>query len=421
MDIVQKKTIRISSNNEKTNKMNKSLDKLIILLFYISIILLFYYNGLSQSNSEHGEFQTPMFVLLLPYVVSVLQVLRVLSMGKPVLSPLARSWVYIFVYYLFSFIMGASQGSSHYNYNTIWFVVCPPITWIYFSTVISKNNDVPAFLQKWSFWMFLIFSVISLYFIPRSVRDSGLFSSLNTGYYVILSYPLVMLDNARWKKIVATVLLIIIVFLSLKRGGIVAVALSFPIYFILSSNKHLVKKLFFAGISVLLLIYAIPKINEYTNGTLMVRYEFTLNQGDEEGRASMYPIVWKSVCDSSPLQIMVGHGHNGVVNDNLLQGISAHNDYLEFLYDYGIFGLALLLVYQVRLFRITIRSHQSKEGFLPTIFALTSIIVLSMVSIIYSYYYFLLIIPFWCLMHNRLTRSKIKQNENRHSYIQLSY
>ena len=250
--------------------------------------------------------------------------------------------------------------------------------------------------------MFLVFSVISLYFIPRSIRDNGLFSSLNTGYYVIFSYPLVLLDNARWKKIIATVLLIIVVFLSLKRGGIVAVVLGFSLYFLLSSNKHFVRKLVIAGVSVLLLIYTLPIINEYTNGTLLMRYEFTQNQGDEEGRASMYPIVWKSVWKSSPAQILVGHGHKGVVNDNVLLGLSAHNDYLEFLYDYGVFGLILLLVYQVKLFRITIRSHKIKEGFLSTIFALTSIVVLSMVSIVFSYYYFLLIIPFWCVINNRL-------------------
>lgn len=384
--------------------MSKSLDKFIILLFYFSIIILFYYNGLSQSNIVQAEFQAPMLVLLLPFLVSALQILRIFSMGKPFLSPLAKSWIYIFVYYSFAFIIGAAQGTTHYNYNTIWLIVCPPITWMYFSTVINKNNEVLTFLQKWSFWIFLIFSVISLYFIPRSVRDIGLFSSLNTGYYVLLSYPLVMLGNARWKKIVATVLLIIIVFLSLKRGGIVAVVLGYSLYFLLSSNKHLVRKLVVAGVSVTLLIYALPKINEYTNGTLMVRYEFTQNQGDEEGRASMYPIVWRSVWDSSPAEILVGHGHNGVVNDNVLQGLSAHNDYLEFLYDYGVFGLILLLVYQFRLFRITIRSHKTKECFLSTIFALTSIVVLSMVSIIFSYYYFLLIIPFWCVINNRLIR-----------------
>lgn len=382
--------------------MSKSLDKFIILLFYFSIIILFYYNGLSQSNTVQDEFQAPRFVLFLPFAVSALQILRIFLMGRLVLSPLAKSWVYIFIYYLLAFIIGSTQGTIHHNYNTIWFVICPPITWMYFSTVINKNNEVPVFLQKWSFWMFLVFSVISLYYIPRSIRDNGLFSSLNTGYYVIFSYPLVLLDNARWKKIIATVLLIIVVFLSLKRGGIVAVVLGFSLYFLLSSNKHFVRKLVIAGVAVLLLIYTLPIINEYTNGTLMVRYEFTQNQGDEDGRASMYPIVWKSVWDSSLVHILVGHGHNGVVNDNVLHGLSAHNDYLEFLYDYGVFGLVLLLVYQVRLFRITIRSHKTKEGFLSTIFALTCIVVLSMVSIVFSYYYFLLIIPFWCVIDNRL-------------------
>lgn len=398
--------------------MNKQIiDKVIILLFYISIIIFFYYSALSQSGLQ-GEHQAPMFALLFPFGISLLQVLRVLFIGGNGTNPIAKSWISIFIYYLFAFLVSSPQGASGYSYNTVWFVVCPPVAWFYFSNVISNNRNVQRFLQKWSFWLFLLLSIMSLYFIPRSVRDNGLFSSLNTGYYILFAYPMVLFDSGRIKKIIATLLLVLVIFLSLKRGGIVAIGLGYALYFIFSSKTHFVRNVVVAGLSIILLLgYVIPKINEYTNGTLMARYEFTQDQGDAEGRTSMYPLVWKTVAESSTSQMIVGHGHNGVVNDNVLQGLSAHNDYLEFLYDYGIVGLILYIIYQVKLFKITKLSHRLKKDFLPAIFTLTSVIVLSLVSILYSYYYSLLIIPFWCVLYERLKDTNQSQYENRNTHI----
>lgn len=137
-----------------------------------------------------------------------------------------------------------------------------------------------------------------------------------------------------------------------------------------------------------------------SNGTLQVRYEFTQNEGDEEGgRASMYPMIWEAITQSDMTEIAIGHGHNAIVSNDILYGLSAHNDYLEFLYDYGAIGLLLLLLYQWELIKITYRTYKYNRDFLSTIFALSSIIVLSMVSVVYAFYYFLVIIPFWCVIN----------------------
>ena len=107
---------------------SKSIDIIILALFYFSIIISFYYNGLSQSNEFDGT-KVPLSVLLLPFGVGALQIFRIISLYKVVrLDIISKSWVYIFLYYVFAFFWGWVLGVTTYKYNTIWFIIIPPIT-----------------------------------------------------------------------------------------------------------------------------------------------------------------------------------------------------------------------------------------------------------------------------------------------------
>lgn len=393
------------------------IDIIIIFLFYLSIIVGFYYNGLSQSDG-HEIFVAPLIVLLLPFGVAMLQIVRILTLfGRVKLTSLSQTWIYIFIYYLFASLWGLVTGCGSFDYNTVWFIICPPISWCYFDLVINRDVTIRNTLIHWSFGVFIAFALIFLYFIPRSINTMGFFASLNTGYYVLMAYPLVMMDRSRIKKIIASVLMVVIILLSMKRGGILCVALSFAIYVLLATQTNIIKKTVVVAISIGILYYIIPIVNEYSNGTLQARYEFTQNEGDEEGRASMYPTVWNAVWISDLPEIVFGHGHNAVVNKNIVQGLSAHNDYLEFLYDYGLVGLFLLLLYQKDLFYITRKAYKQKTNFYPAIFAFTTIIVLSCVSVVYALHYFLVAIPFWCVINGIQKEKKNTNYENRNFNI----
>lgn len=395
----------------------RSLDRVIIILFYFSIVIGMYYNGLSQSFGQERTI-TPRFFLILPFVIAFLQLVRIITMsGRVKLDSLGRSWVYIIIYYIFAFLLSRVYGISQFKYNVYWFVVCPPLSWIYFSVLLGDGKNIVNYLLKWAFGFFVIVSGITIYFIPRSIDYSGHFASLNNGYYVLFAYPMVMLVDNKMKKTIATILMVLLLLFSLKRGGIIAVGLSFSLYILFSSKAKIIVKIIITAIFVGILLFLLPRIDKITNGTLMARYEFTQNEGDENGRKSMYPLVWESVRQSSSMEIVFGHGHNAVVSNNVLQGLSAHNDYLEFLYDYGIIGFFLLLIFHFKLFSITIRAWKTKTGFLGSIVASTSIVVLSMVSIVYAYQYFLLIIPFFCVI-NRIIKSNIQsKHESRNTYI----
>lgn len=381
------------------NSIGRTIDKIIVILFFISITALLYYSSLSQS--EGGDtIAAPIYILLSPFVVAFLQFARtVLLQGSYKLGHLGRSWLYIFIYYCLAFLLGSLTNHDVTSYYNIWFVICPPAAWLYFSVVLKANPSLKTTIINWSFWFFLLFAIISLYFIPRSVKLNGLFTALNTSYYVLFAYPLVLLNDSKLKKLIATVLMVIVVLLSLKRGGYASISVAFILYLLFGTETSLLKKTILAAFCVGLLIYLVPKIDDMTNGTLAARLEFSQTGGDDEGRMSMYPIVWRAVWNSDAFEQVFGHGVNTVVTNKVLSGDAAHNDYLEFLYDFGIIGLFLLIYYQMQLFIITRRAQKNKRFFLPTIFAFSIIIVISMVSIVYAFYYFLLIIPFWCIMN----------------------
>lgn len=389
-----------------------AIDKFIILLFYLSIIIGFYFNCLSQSSLTGLDGMAPIPVLLFPFAVSGLQIVRLgLFMGKCKLETLGRSWLYIFVYYILAFVIGIAVNQT-YKYSVYWTMVIPPIAWFYFSIICQKSPYIRDFLIEWGFLFFIAFSVIAAYFIPRSILFSGFFASLNTGYYVLLSYPLAMLSKSKIKKIVCSVIMIVIVLLSMKRGGILAAIVGFVLYILLSKKNGrfgFFSKMILAVVLVGGLFYAVPVINDISGGTLEHRIEFTLEQGDEEGRASMYPKVWRAAINSPIINIIFGHGHEAVVRDKVVEGLSAHNDYLEFFYDFGIIGLILLLSFHIKLIKMTISMRRFNMEFLPMVFTLSSILVLSLVSIVYSYQYFLLVIPFLCLMSNELNVEKKRE------------
>ena len=384
---------------------NQNSDKLIVILFFLSITLNYYFVSLSQSNDQKNN-TAPIYILLFPFGVALLQILRTMTIIRRCKADaLCKSWVYIFIYYIFAFVIGLLAGHEVNKYNTTWFVICPPAAWWYFSMTMKVNASLKDILISLSFWILLVFSLISLYFIPQSLRDNGLFASLNAGYYLLCLYPLVLLNTSKVKKVVATILMVLIVLLSMKRGGYVVLGLAFPLYMFFSTKLSILKKIVIISATIGALFYIIPIIDDFTHGTLTRRYEFSQNGGDEEGRSEMYPKVWNAVWASDIPEQVFGHGLNAVSNNKVVDGTAAHNDYLEFLYDFGIIGLLLLMFYQWQLYLITKRSYIQNIFFMPTLFAFTTIVVLSMISILYAFYYFSVIIPYWCLI-NHLTKKK---------------
>jgi len=106
------------------------------------------------------------------------------------------------------------------------------------------------------------------------------------------------------------------------------------------------------------------------------------------------------IVKSSPSHILLGHGHNAVKRESIMD-ISAHNEFLEIIYDYGIIILLVyigLWVYVVRQWLYHYRNNT--PDFIPYTLSVCIFAVMAMVSQLVLYVsYFLYLVMFWGMVH----------------------
>ena len=125
-------------------------------------------------------------------------------------------------------------------------------------------------------------------------------------------------------------------------------------------------------------------------------YVFSRFSSISEDKGSGRDIVWRNVLDTyskSPvLEKIIGHGHYSaiIVNRGHNIDLSAHNDFLEVLFDYGIIGLILYLLLHIYLIkRLFFLKRNKSELFLPYLASYITMFIMSMVShlILYPTYF----------------------------------
>ena len=116
-------------------------------------------------------------------------------------------------------------------------------------------------------------------------------------------------------------------------------------------------------------------------------------------------MLWKNQLTGSVKHWLIGDGYNAVLLAHICKDgvgggwVSAHNDFLEIIYDYGIVGFALYISFLVMLIRTGIKMqkmhYEYASAFMGTVIM---VIVMSMTShlIIYLNYY-VIIFMFWAI------------------------
>jgi O-antigen ligase len=182
---------------------------------------------------------------------------------------------------------------------------------------------------------------------------------------------------------------------------ILAIALFWSIYIVKDFSSKQKKSLAIA-ISVALLGIAyvtVEAVDRITAGNLSARTIDYEKEDITNGRETIYRVTWKMIKASTESQLVFGHGHNAVRRDSPLE-ISAHNEFLEIFYDYGIIALMLYLglwFYVVKQFLFHFRNDT--DYFLPYALSICIFAVMAMVSQLVVYVsYFLYLVMFWAVV-----------------------
>lgn len=145
------------------------------------------------------------------------------------------------------------------------------------------------------------------------------------------------------------------VVLSSKRAGFISFigALVVYTYFtIKNNNKGIRSRLKYILVFIIVGIIGFYIFNSYiaTNDIHLLDRLANLQEDGGSGRDMVYDYTWNLLLKSDLISLMFGHGFNTVVQYSFLN-LSAHTDFLETPFDYGIIGFIVYIVFYFRLFK----------------------------------------------------------------------
>ena len=245
-------------------------------------------------------------------------------------------------------------------------------------------------LDKFAFLLLLLALAIQYVLIFKEV-NFFLTNHLASSYYVLYALPLVLLFESKWIKLFAIIVVTIILFSSFKRSGVLALAVSLVVYIMIS--QFVKKKLKPASVLTAIALIAIAGVAFYflatdnsTGNTILDRFE-NVDQDQGSGRIPLWEQTIRMIEDQDLSNQIIGNGFNTVLRESTLQ-LSAHNDFLETAYDFGIIGLLIYIGAFFTLFFVVFKMIRKKSRYAPSIAMLAVIYAIqSMTSHVIIYYW----------------------------------
>lgn len=266
-------------------------------------------------------------------------------------------FLYVWFLSLFPFLFGPKTMRSVFGFLTV------PYGLMVMITFFSIAKKVP--IKKYSEVLLIGFFIISaiLFVAMRSFRlQMGIQGALADVYYIVGLLPLVMLYLPRRFSIIPFLVALVCVAMTGKRGAFVALGLIFIVYYFIPFNRgkknvFLIWRILLLSIVIVLSYYVLMRfIGQYNLG-ILDRLD-TMEEDGGSGRVVRWSKLLSMVyLDTNLFQLLFGHG-NGYVYSEV--GGHAHNDFLEFLCDYGLFAFVLYIVFFASMFREGVRMYKKK-------------------------------------------------------------
>jgi len=313
------------------------------------------------------------------------------------------SMFFLLLYLFIQILLGGSGYSSYLNAisnSTFSIIVFLAVS----SSLSSDKLNERKFIECISaifFFIYVCLYVMSFVVVPQTADPKNLFHAqfVNSIYYLIFCLPFLM--NSK-KKTFYFALAFMCCLLSRKQGAFVALLAGYMLY-VMISQKMSQKSLTIDLKRVLLMLmlfggasYAYVKLSEYLTENIFYGF-YTMTVDGGNGRVDIYESVISAIQESDVVELLFGHG--GYDSVSRFIGISAHNDFLEIFFDYGIVGLASYGLVLCSLIYCAYDMYKSELKESPAfVFAIVTFIVVSCVShLIFILKYALLIFAYFGL------------------------
>lgn len=301
-------------------------------------------------------------------------------------------------------------------YRPAWPIICYGVflLWTLIPTVLSSQKgmaynliwlNLPFVVLLMSYneirnhgghkWYNMVFAVMVVMFVIQFARILTMILSLTDTAHLAVAYfsmyilPLALLCESRLVKVALIIAVIVAIMTSMKRAGVVALILALLAYMVVSqyvADKLTPRHILYGSFAVVgmgVLFFVLGSMGEET---LWERFE-NIGNDNGSGRTVVWAVTMKMISELSMASLLVGEGYNAVLANSPLS-FSAHNDFLEILYDYGIIGFVLYLFAIASVIWYALKMVLQKSPYAPNmVMMLVIYLILSLISHIAIYFW----------------------------------
>ncbi|MBD1423802.1 O-antigen ligase family protein [Sphingobacterium chuzhouense] len=190
-----------------------------------------------------------------------------------------------------------------------------------------------------------------------------------SAYLLLWCIPLLMMFRKDRRIQVVLAICVIAIIFTIKRGAIIAMLASFFAFYFASLTSSKTKnkgQLILPGLLIALFVV----LAMYARWDII---ENRLQDTGASGRDVMYEGIVNSYLNSDFENFVFGNGINSVQkftaiylsNDRHSIGVTAHSEWLQYAYDFGIFGILFMIFLHILQLRLLYFLYKEKSGFFP--------------------------------------------------------
>lgn len=242
-------------------------------------------------------------------------------------------------------------------------------------------------------------------------------------YLVLSMIPLLLLVNKKENAYKIIILILIFMAITTKRSGFFVAVVSLVVYYLfdngmnISLNKKIERILKIAIMSVLaaFLLFVASKFVDIS----IIDRILEMKEDGGSGRNDIWSMVLLYYKNLRTHYQIVGRGYEGVSRYVMPQGkaLSAHNDFLEVLFDYGKIGISLFVIIWLALIGYVKILRKSKY------FSYALIIIISMFMLAMFSYLFIqsFVIQYYMIALSLIMRLHIERRKDNSGEGNISY
>lgn len=353
---------------------------------YVVYLLLFIFSVTSLYNTlmfrlDVASGMTGYIVVLCLLLIECLSIYVIITNVKSILASKINLLIFLWMIYSVVIMFFTSDSLFDDIRSAIWW---PSVYFVFYQIARTDYTGKRIKVLIYKFMPILFLATLIMYFSLRRIEIEDLKAD-NSIFYLLLLLPFVCLLSKKIKYIFL-IIAVMATFYSFKRSAVLytSIIVLVSIYFDFWYHK---KMSFLTTLVVpLVLIWGIllgvQYLDSSTEGYLWTRFA-NISEDQGSGRIS----IWKDVLsmyDKKSWEIKVlGSGFNAVNRDFSL---SAHNDIIEMLYDFGIWGMFIYGLYIIRLIIGVFQSKVLGDNYLQAnVVMLVIFFIMSMVSHLWLY------------------------------------